>query len=143
MKYLTILLVLFNLTAKGQETTYMTVGLLSSVRGVYATPAIEKTFREPTYALRVRVGYAAHPIEFADYVYFQNGFGKKVGNVELWVYPVWLRAYNKSIGYQTPSSVMMAYSTNIKVRVELSVEYWNRSVFPSIGIIYKLTKIDI
>jgi hypothetical protein len=124
------------------DTGDVSVVILNTTQGLYFNPQIQTYYPVSEYlSYNPRVGFA-FSINNNSYWYLQSGLLYRRGIFRAGFYPVWLRAYNREIGYQTPSSLMVGYNSPLKLTSEIWVDYWNGKFLPSLLFTFKLHSIE-
>jgi hypothetical protein len=96
-------------------------GINANNRGIAVQVNYEEMFKEGEFIFGPRVGINWHPLNpNASYFYWQNVVEYK----GFFFSPFWLRRYDKSIGYQIPTSVGYRRKTEIA-----QIEIWGNYVY--------------
>ena len=119
MKIILTLLLAFGLiSSKGQE---IVPAVTANNKGVASQLYYQEIFKEGNFKFGPRFGITYHPINTIwSHFYWQNIIEYK----GFFFSPIWLRSYNKSIGYQTPTSLGYRRDTNIA-----KIEVWGNYVY--------------
>lgn len=124
------------------DTGDVSVVVLNTVEGLYFCPQIQNYYPiSDNLTFNPRVG-VAFSVNGNQYWYIQSGILYRNGIFRAGFYPVWLRAYSKEIGYQTPTSLMFGYKSPLKLTTELWITYWYHEVIPSLGFTFKLSDVE-
>lgn len=116
--FLTLLLVFSFISSKGQE---IVPSVTVNNKGTAVQLYYQEIFNEGDFKFGPRVGVTYHPINTTwSHFYWQTIIEYK----GFFLSPLWLRSYNKSIGYQIPTTLGYKGETNIA-----DIEVWSNYVY--------------
>lgn len=125
MKWLfSILFVLFFVNLHGQEDDgieEIVPGITVNQNGAALILYYQRNFKEGDFIFGPRVGGTYHPITTENSYFFWQNIIEYKG---FFFSPLWLRTYNKSIGYQIPTTLGYKRKTNIA-----EIELWGNYVY--------------
>ena len=115
---LTLLLIFSLISSKGQE---IVPAISPNNKGIGIQLYYQEIFKEGNFTFGPRVGVNYHPLNTTwSHFYWQNIIEYK----GVFFSPFWLRSYNKSIGYQIPTTLGYKGETNIA-----DIEVWGNYVY--------------
>jgi hypothetical protein len=123
----TILFVLFFVNLHGQEIyendgiEEIVPGITANANGMALIAYYQRTFKEGDFIFGPRVGFTYHPITTENSYFFWQNIVEYKG---FFFSPFWLRRYDKSIGYQIPTTLGYKQKTNIA-----EIEIWGNYVY--------------